>query len=83
MAYRIRYKKSTAKDLKTIPKKERARILDEIENQLVEHPEKQRQLKGRFAGLRRLRVGNYRVIYSVMDDEVWVLRIGHRGGVYR
>jgi mRNA interferase RelE/StbE len=79
LAYRIRYKKSTAKDLKTIPKKERARILDE----LVEHPEKQRQLKGRFAGLRRLRVGNYRVIYSVMDDEVWVLRIGHRGGVYR
>jgi mRNA interferase RelE/StbE len=83
LAYRVRYKQSIAKDLKSIPKRERAHILDEIEKQLVKHPEKQRQLKGRFAGLRRLRVGNYRVIYSVMDDEVWVLRIGHRGGVYR
>lgn len=83
MAFRIRYKKSIAKDLKSIQKKDRARILDEIDRQLVEHPKEQRQLKGRFSGLRRLRVGNYRVIYSVLDDEVWVLRIGHRGRVYR
>jgi mRNA interferase RelE/StbE len=33
----------------------------------------------------RIRVGNYRVIYSVSDAEVtvWVIKIGHRKDVYR
>lgn len=35
--------------------------------------------------LRRLRVGNYRVIYTVRDAELVVLalRVAHRGSVYR
>ena len=31
----------------------------------------------------RLRVGDYRVIYSRISDGYLVLRIGHRGDVYR
>jgi mRNA interferase RelE/StbE len=33
----------------------------------------------------RIRIGNYRVIYSVRDAEVtvWVIKIGHRKDVYR
>lgn len=35
-------------------------------------------------GVRRLRVGNYRVFYTVEDDKllVWVLAVGHRSTVY-
>jgi mRNA interferase RelE/StbE len=42
-------------------------------------------LKGEFSGLRRIRIGNYRVAYEVHDQElvVLVIRIGHRRGVYR
>jgi len=42
-------------------------------------------LKGEFAGLRRLRVGDYRIVYEVNDGEllVLVIRIGYRLGVYR
>lgn len=83
MAYKIRYKKSVAKDLKSIEKKEIERILNRIEADLSTNPGQFPLLKGRFAGLRRLRIGNYRVIFSLFDDEIWVLRIGHRRNVYR
>ncbi|MGP0066237.1 MAG: type II toxin-antitoxin system RelE family toxin [Isosphaeraceae bacterium] len=35
--------------------------------------------------MHRIRVGDYRVIYAVRDDEliVLVVRIGHRRNVYR
>jgi len=42
-------------------------------------------LKGEFSGLRRIRIGNYRVVYEVQDQKlvVLVVRIGHRREVYR
>jgi mRNA interferase RelE/StbE len=42
-------------------------------------------LKGEFEGLRRLRVGHYRVIYEWQRNELLILvvRIGHRREVYR
>ncbi|MBI4447235.1 MAG: type II toxin-antitoxin system RelE/ParE family toxin [Acidobacteria bacterium] len=39
-------------------------------------------MKGDFAGLFRLRVGDYRVIYARTDEGYLVLRIGHRRDVY-
>ncbi|MCH7733291.1 MAG: type II toxin-antitoxin system RelE/ParE family toxin [Candidatus Marinimicrobia bacterium] len=83
MAYKIRYKKSVAKDLKSIEKKEKERILNKIENTLSKKPNQYPLLKGRFAGLRKLRIGNYRVIFSLLDDEIWILRIVHRSEIYK
>ena len=42
-------------------------------------------MRGKGAGLHRLRVGSYRVVYRVQAERVRVLviRIGHRGEVYR
>lgn len=40
-------------------------------------------LKGQFAGLRKYRIGDYRVIYAILGDDVLVLRIGHRKDVYK
>jgi mRNA interferase RelE/StbE len=42
-------------------------------------------MRHKGAGLHRLRVGNYRVVYRVQAERVRVLviRIGHRGEVYR
>jgi len=83
LAYKIRYKKSVAKDLKSIEKKEKERILNKIEGTLSKKPNQYPLLKGRFAGLRKLRIGNYRVIFSLLDDEIWILRIGHRSEIYK
>jgi mRNA interferase RelE/StbE len=41
-------------------------------------------LKGLYSGKYRLRVNNYRVIYSIVEDEliITIVRIGHRKEVY-
>ena len=42
-------------------------------------------LKGELAGLRRIRVGVYRVVYEMLQDVlvILVVRIGHRREGYR
>ena len=82
MVYRVSYKKSVEKDLASLPKAEARRVLDKIEKELTVRPDSCPPLKGQFAGLRRLRAGDYRVIFIVQEDEVLVLRIGHRREVY-
>ena len=81
MAYKVSYKKSVQKDLAALPKAEARRVLDKIEKELTSHPHNCPALKGVFAGLRKLRVGDYRVIFVVQEEEVLVLRIGHRRDV--
>ncbi len=83
MAYSLGYKKSVQRDLKQISKLEAKRILDHIEQELVNDPESNPLLKGRFAGLRRYRVGDYRVIYFLQETEIRILRIDHRRDVYK
>jgi mRNA interferase RelE/StbE len=82
LAYRISYKKSVRKDLASLPKAEARRVLDKIEKELTSRPNNCPPLKGLFAGLRKLRVGDYRVIFVVQEEEVLVLRIEHRRDVY-
>ncbi len=83
MAYNIVYKKSIQRDLKNLPKAEVHRILNQIEKELSENANTYPVLKGRFTGLRKYRIGDYRVIYTILEDEVLILRISHRKDVYR
>jgi mRNA interferase RelE/StbE len=83
LAYNVAYKKSVLRDLKKLPKSEAGQILSHIEEELAEKAESYPTLKGKFAGLRKYRVGDYRVIYAILKDEVVVLRIGHRKEVYK
>lgn len=43
------------------------------------------EMTGKGEGLHRLRVGDYRVVYRLRREKVIILvvRIGHRGDVYR
>lgn len=83
MAYKIQYKRSVSRDLRKLDKAVAGRLLDQLEKDLAENPETHPLLKGAFAGLRKYRAGDYRVIYAVLDQEVVVLRNGHRRDVYR
>ena len=83
MAYNVVYKKAVHRDLKQLAKEDARHILDRIENELTKHPEPNPLLKGRFAGLRRLRSGDYRDIYTIMGSDILILRIGHRRDVYK
>ena len=84
MSYSIRIKGSAAKELGRLAKPNRARIVEAIDR-LAENPFLGNALKGELRGLRRIRVGDHRVLYEVQDDAliVLVIRIAHRRDAYR
>ncbi len=82
--FKITFKKSVAKDLKRISKDQVKNILDKIETNLSTTPEQYPELKGKFAGLRKFRVGNYRIIFAILkEDIVLIIRIKHRKESYK
>lgn len=83
MAFNITYKKSVIRDISRLDKKEARRIINKIEKDLSERAESYPVLKGEFAGLRKMRIGDYRVIFTIMDANVIILRIGHRKEIYK
>ena len=83
MSSKIAFKKSVARDLKTVDKDQAARILKKIEKELPEKAEAFPLLTGKFAGLRKLRIGDYRVIYTIIENTALILRISHRREAYR
>jgi len=83
LAYNIVYKKSVQRDLKKVPKAEADRILNQIEQELSQNADAYPVLKGQFAGLRKYRISDYRVIYAIIGDDCLVLRIGRRKEVYK
>lgn len=84
MSYSVSIKQSAAKALEKIVPDDRLRIIAAIDL-LRDNPAAGSVLKGEFSGLRRIRVGNYRVVYEVQDQQlvILVIRIGHRREVYR
>lgn len=82
MTVKVLYKASVRRDLKKIDQKSVERILREIRNVLGNNPRSGEALHGEFAGLYKLRIGDYRVIYALLEQGVLVLRIGHRSKAY-
>ena len=42
-----------------------------------------KRLRGEQSPVLRIRIGDYRVLYSEKRDTIYLLRIGHRKDVYR
>ena len=78
MSYKIAFKKSVGRDLKKIGPDQAIRILKKIEDELPERAESFPALTGKFSGLRKFRVGDYRVVYSIIGETALILRIRHR-----
>lgn len=83
MTFKIQFKNSVERDLKKIDKTQLKTIFDKIESELAVKADQCPALTGKFAGLRKFRVGDYRIIYSLIDDTVLILRIAHRKQAYR
>ena len=83
MAYNVVFKKSVHRDLKRLSRPEAKRVLDLIDADLIKKPEANPVLKGQFAGLRKYRIGDYRVIYALIGSGILILRIGDRKDIYK
>ena len=83
-SYRIVFKQSVARDLRSIPKKDVQRILRRIDG-LADDPRPAGAEKLSGDEKYRIRQGSYRILYAIEDDVVTVtiVKVGHRRDVYR
>ena len=81
--YKITFKKSVTKDLRSIPKPDVKRIIKRID-ELAVNPRGYGCSKLSALERYRVRQGKYRIIYEIIDDRlvVHVVKTGHRSAVY-
>ncbi|MGP8154164.1 MAG: type II toxin-antitoxin system RelE family toxin [Smithella sp.] len=84
MPFTLRYHPAVSiEDLPLIDRKSKDRIRKAIEERLQTAPQEYgRPLRKSLKGYWKLRVGDYRVVFKVIDSEVWILGIKHRKSVY-
>ena len=80
----IRWERRAFKELEALPKQAQQRVVRAVEG-LTKAPLKGELLSAEWKGLRRLRVGTYRVIYAFDGTEflISVVRVAHRREAYR
>ena len=96
MSYEIEWAGSALRELRKLDKQTARRVLRAVTGlaadprpagvrALVGQPAGVRALVGQPAGTMRLRVGDFRVVYVIEDEEIRILvvRVAHRREVYR
>ncbi|MDU1224973.1 type II toxin-antitoxin system RelE/ParE family toxin [Varibaculum cambriense] len=88
MNYRLYYTKEAKKALKKLDKPILVMVKAWIEKNLNNTDDPRRYgktLKGKYSGYWRYRVGNYRLICEIRDQELVIILIdlGHRREIYR
>ena len=83
-SYRILIKKSAAKELEAVPKKDREKLVIKIQK-LADDPRPPGSEKLAGDDKYRIRHGVYRVLYEVDDPTivVTIVRVAHRREAYR
>lgn len=82
--FEILFKESVYREFKNIPKTDLKKILSRIER-LASDPRPTGSQKLTGFDLYRVRQGQYRIVYSIQDNEllIHVVKVGHRKDVYR
>ena len=81
--FKITYDIRVRDDISRFSKSLKARIQKAIEDKLQASPEIfGKPLRHSLYGFRSLRVGEYRVVFLLKNDEVLILLIAHRKEVY-
>jgi mRNA interferase RelE/StbE len=85
--YKVIFSGEAERSLKNLEKSTIRRIFTAL-HQLSERPFENpntKKMKGKEGNYYRLRVGNYRIIYEIKDNEliIYVVRLGPRGDIYK
>ena len=72
-----------AVDIPLLDSKLKKRIRNAIETRLATAPHQYGEpLRKTLRGYWKLRVGDYRIVYKIVENEVWIFGIIHRRDVY-
>ena len=83
MKFILVYTNRAVKDIKQLDKSVKKRIGEKL-LKLAEDPYALAdKLADHSLGMFRCRAGEYRIIFDISDDQIVVLRIGHRREIYR
>lgn len=82
--YSIEFKKSAVKELNELENKVIKRIISKI-NSLVNNPRPEGSIKLTSEERYRLRIGNHRILYEIIDDRlvIYIVKVAHRKDVYK
>jgi mRNA interferase RelE/StbE len=83
--YYLEFKNSLTKDFRKIPKVQQQKIWDNIQQLKIEpRPKNCRKMAGTESDY-RIRIGDYRVVYRILDDDkiVIIFAADHRKDIYR
>lgn len=83
--YEVKFSKKAEKAYKKLPGDVRLRIDEKLSYlRLTPRGPDTKKLSGEKNAY-RTRVGTYRIVYEIEDDEllVWILDVGHRSSIYR
>jgi mRNA interferase RelE/StbE len=82
--YKLEIKRSAVKEIEKLPQRDIKVVLSKIAA-LAEDPRPNGCQKLCAQEKYRLRCGNYRILYEIIDDVliVYVVKVGHRREVYR
>ena len=84
MEFKIFFHNAVHNDLKEIPKKHLVKIKEAINDKLKEKPEFYGiPLRGSLKPYRKFRVGDYRIVFKVEGNKIYILAILHRKKVYK
>ena len=81
--YKIILEKKPENFFRKLERKEQERISKKF-NELEKNPELGKPLTANLAGLWSLRIGDYRAIYQIKQNElvILILKLGHRKNIY-
>lgn len=81
--YKIVITKRAIKDLERIDTDSRKRIGEKL-SALVDDPFTSTiKLTNPIVGTYRFRIGEYRIVFDIVKNEIVILRIGHRKDIYK
>lgn len=84
--YHVEVAGSARRDLRSLPGKIAAAIIEFITGPLAENPQRlSKALRGELAAYRSARRGDYRVLFRVDDEKhaIVIVAINHRAHIYR
>ncbi len=83
MSYRLLYHPDISEDLEQINKNIQERLANAIENRLAIAPLSYgKPLAANLHGFWKLRVGDYRIVFKIVGEEVWIFGVIDRRDVY-
>ena len=88
MSYIVKYDKRALKSILKLDKKSQKQIKTYIKEiiEKLENPRSQgKALQGKYKGKWRYRVGNYRILATIIDEKItiYIFDIGHRKEIYK